>query len=596
MSFLHYEHLIAFSLIHISILLFSYSVAESTLGNPTYLNTISGRKIPFSALSDFFHPTDNDVESNIFEVVNDSTLKGVGVKADLTLVSKTHVLPPQEEPQVYIDGKLLVLKSNVKIQIGPHFTTVRDAADGTILHLWSDNMNLVPLGSNFPGIFVNTARFRFDNNGTHANDVAQWKKSRKAVDSLRFADIPAFPDVLHTFGGNDDTTDTNYSDRVLNKIPGRTSCSKRYPRKVVEIAVAFDSMFCNRFDRDARKAVSVLRALTSSASVPYEQKTCLKLKLVHIDGYCDFRNDPYIGLQSIPDVEEVLRSFKVYWYRNKSNVKRDIAVYFTGWDDGTTILGVAYIGFACSQFGYALVELANRHVYAHEIGHTLNARHTSDGIMQAYYSKLEKFEFSNTTVKEVVDFVDNRRFLSSCLQEENFSPTPTPKPPSKTCGEGFPKFQVLLCKRYQVARLSAMKGKVIVSIRIENNVVEVQMVTNYASAKIWYVVSFISLRKDLSVQETGKMFGFERVEGVQLIRQRWRMDDLSMPARSNSCCGATYYLYAWAVTCTNFDCTDEYVIHPFKLPCGNPCKGKPGAKVLPMSPFRKCPVCISGKN
>lgn len=571
--------------------------ARHGFANPAYdsdavLNTVSGRRVPFSALSDFVPASAKEpVEHALFEVFGETRLRGAMIDEDLSDVLVTEYLPPEEEPTVYIDGRQATLGSTVKIHKGPVFTTVVDAIDDKVLQIWSDQLNLVPVGSDYPGIFVNTAALSSSNGTADRIASPMSKNDRDFGVRLPTGDLPVFSDIAEPSLGN---TTHHHDDGIINNMVERqkapTSCSKLYPRKIVEIAVAFDNKFCEKHGGDARKAVSALRALTQSASEPYERNTCIKLKIVHVDGFCKQKDDPYIILRSIDDIEEVLTRFKTYWYKNRKNVHRDIAVYFTGWNDGTTTIGIAYLGFACTQFGYALVELSNRHVYAHEVGHLLDCRHTNGGIMKAIYKKLRNFKFSDVSIGEIVNFVDNKKFVSGCLRTNGFKPTPTPKPPSRTCKNGFSNTRVLLCKDFEIAKLPATTGRVIVSIRIENNVVQVQMKTMFRLAKIWYVVSFISLRKDLNVQQTGKMFGFEK-NGIRIVRQKWSMNDLYMPNGARTCCGVTYYLYAWVVTCNFLDCVDRFVIKPFKLPCANLCKSKPATYVVPMSPNNKCPTC-----
>lgn len=567
--------------------------ANPTFGSNDVLNTVSGREVPLSALLDFIPTSAKEpaLENTLFELFGQTRLRGTTLDEDLSDVLVTEYLPSKDEPTVYIDGQQTALGSKVKIHKGPIFTAVIDATDDSVLQIWSDQLNLVPIGSDYPGIFVNSVPSSPGNHSAYRIATPRSENDHDSGARPLIAHLPAFPDVGESTHGN--TThrdDVGVINNVVERQKKPTSCSKLYPRKILEIAVAFDHKFCERYGGDARKAVSALRALTQSASEPYERSTCIKLKLVHVDGFCKPENDPYILLRSISDIENVLTRFKIYWFKNRKYVHRDIAVYFTGWNDGTGVLGIAYLGFACTQFGYALVELANRHVYAHEVGHLLDCRHTNGGIMKSFYKKLKSFKFSDYSVGEMVNFMDNKKFISACLQSNGFKPTPTPKPPSRTCKNGFSNTRVLLCNKIEIAKLPATSGKVIVSVRIENNIVQVQMKTTNRLTRIWYVVSFISLRNNLNVQQTGKMFAFEK-NGIHIVRQKWSMNDLYMPNGASTCCGITYYLYAWAVTCNILDCVDEFVIKPFKLSCANLCKSKPATYVVPMSPKNKCPMC-----
>mmetsp|Transcript_11492 Transcript_11492/g.19101 ORF Transcript_11492/g.19101 Transcript_11492/m.19101 type:complete len:117 (-) Transcript_11492:959-1309(-) len=114
---------------------------------------------------------------------------------------------------------------------------------------------------------------------------------------------------------------------------------------------------------------------------------CVKVVISVTDFQCGGSgNDPYLNLsnrnQSSCSGSGYLDEFQNFWRNNRQNVARDVAHMFTGIDLAGSTIGCAYIGVCGNtNSGYGVDQITfttNLQVeavlFAHELGHNLNAR------------------------------------------------------------------------------------------------------------------------------------------------------------------------------------------------------------------------------
>lgn len=213
--------------------------------------------------------------------------------------------------------------------------------------------------------------------------------------------------------------------------------------KAVNMAIGFDSKYCSKFSTSS-DAIASITSLISEASKPFESSSCLRLKLGHVDARCDPSNDPYMSLRE-DDGVGILDGFMKSWTEDpdRQSIKRDLAYLVTGNDDGSSSAGKAYIGVVCSmRNGFGFSEGNSVKVLSHEVGHTLNAQHDGDGLMQAFLGPNVIAEFSSDSMRQIIEFVDQK---ANCLQPadgttpaESQSTSPTTMPSESAFLKGFP--------------------------------------------------------------------------------------------------------------------------------------------------------------
>lgn len=282
--------------------------------------------------------------------------------------------------------------------MGSGITIVYASPDSDeVVAVWGETLSLLPLDrANFPGVFINTK--------THSSNAPQ-------------------QDLLFIPGQH--LSDHQLDAPLLSNITGRMSCAAGTTH-YVEIALAYDNTFCAIFGNEESVASGAMQAIVDASNVIY-RSICVQLALVHLEAHCEDPRDPYIGIDNFPtlpcDGTEppgttciggviVLTRFVQFWNEFRKNVKRDAAYFFSGFDDGSRTLGLAFFGAACDKnFAYGWIEGPHLYAFAHEVGHTLGAMHTTEGLMRP---KLEAdgLEFSRVTEQEITRFIDGLRFRS----------------------------------------------------------------------------------------------------------------------------------------------------------------------------------------
>jgi hypothetical protein len=143
-------------------------------------------------------------------------------------------------------------------------------------------------------------------------------------------------------------------------------------------------------------------------------------------------------VSSNPSVyENLLSAFQNHINSTGNLGAADVYFLFSGQTFGDGVVGLAYVGAACSapDFSYGITQRLSDQldpvIVAHEMGHTLGATHGVDvdhpttGIMAPFVSNTQTF--SAFSLDQIQSYVAGN---GSCLASVNYgTPTPTPTPP-----------------------------------------------------------------------------------------------------------------------------------------------------------------------
>jgi hypothetical protein len=154
--------------------------------------------------------------------------------------------------------------------------------------------------------------------------------------------------------------------------------------RVIEIAIVFDSSFCNAF-WGSSGATSRIQAIIGLVNQKYQQDgLCTAFEISDIEGYCSQSTDPLA--EFVSDNDFLLDRFREWMNTNvrRREIIRDTAHLFTGTDfSSDLVIGRAYIKTVCNlewayginwiTFTYSLT--AQSMLVAHELGHNLGADH-----------------------------------------------------------------------------------------------------------------------------------------------------------------------------------------------------------------------------
>lgn len=216
---------------------------------------------------------------------------------------------------------------------------------------------------------------------------------------------------------------------------------------LIEIAIAYDSTYCDHFDGDVEKANDSIFELVAHVSHMYQQKgLCTVLQISHLESNCDILSDPYREMLSsqigtCSSWGSVLDVFESYWQENRQDVHRDVAHLVTGTplgcnDDGACVLGCANFATLCDEYsGYGVNHLTfssntkmKRQTFAHELGHNARALHTLDegAIMNPSFGNKD-VTFSSTTIQNILSYYNSSE--AECIERIAYTPPPpTPSP------------------------------------------------------------------------------------------------------------------------------------------------------------------------
>lgn len=212
---------------------------------------------------------------------------------------------------------------------------------------------------------------------------------------------------------------------LLLNLPFSTPLPVRMPSKsgpcasgtthTLELAIAYDSTFCALHFNRENIASAYVQATVNDASRYYTRDTCVSLALVHIDGHCNRATDPYRSLANTPvaapagsSQKDLVTSLRDIWNQSpaRASVRRDVVVFFSGFNDGTDFIGSTNLNSVCQDDGFAWVEHGVVDTFVHEVGHTLSATHTISGIMSTTVRPGSPIFFSQDSINQITTYID----------------------------------------------------------------------------------------------------------------------------------------------------------------------------------------------
>lgn len=344
----------------------------------------------------------NDLSTLLYEVTKHKLL-GQGLNVDI--LRNTEVLSPRSRPEHYtyiLNGRVRsTISPKTHLRVGAGLTIAYANDKSEVIGVWGNEINLRPIDrTQYPGLFINTAQ-----------------RSMFSADEM-LDDIAYFRDMIST---ERKTSSTSLGSNSVLQTGDCGGGIKHY----VEVAVAYDNTFCTMFYNDQLMASTMIQSLIDGANEIYTHDTCVQLSLVHLEGHCSDPDDPYALFSDFTDLQDnpcapnappgavctpsvlILERFRLYWKFERKNVRRDIAFFFSGFEDGTVTIGRAFIAAQCFEdYGFGWVEGNGLDVFIHEMGHSLGGSHTLDGIMMPKLRPDFRF-FSDVSKREIADYLDN---------------------------------------------------------------------------------------------------------------------------------------------------------------------------------------------
>jgi hypothetical protein len=214
--------------------------------------------------------------------------------------------------------------------------------------------------------------------------------------------------------------------------------NRSYP--TLYVATDFDQQFSGKTRCSSVSACNdrIVRILHGSA-VFYESQLGYTLTVARQFGPTAIGDEtkPEQLLDAAQQSSLLARQQYLHTGANNTDNQVDVFQFFTGRTMDDRTIGIAYVGTACknnqSPFSQAVVQnvsdVLNPITAAHEIGHLLNATHTTSGIMRPNLGNNTPKSFASSSLLEISTHL--AAWYSECRQgftEYLDTPTPTPTP------------------------------------------------------------------------------------------------------------------------------------------------------------------------
>jgi hypothetical protein len=212
---------------------------------------------------------------------------------------------------------------------------------------------------------------------------------------------------------------------------------------VIPVSIFFDAEFCQLYGGDLLGAVGAVQIIVAAASLHYENNLCSRLELSGINWDTTSCNPDNSVFQDFNRemCGPYLDDFTVYMEAERDGLGLDSASWvhlFTGLPISDN-LGCAWLPGACfSEFVYAVDYMSfmapdvrgQAFIFAHELGHNLNASHDPTSpdppnyIMEARFNDASD-GFSEISAANIIEALLDP--LNLCVERE-FPSIPTPAP------------------------------------------------------------------------------------------------------------------------------------------------------------------------
>lgn len=494
--------------------------------------------------------------------------------------------------------------------------------DGKPFSVALNGVGSVPLGlSLHPGLFIlqngeRTARKITSNHDLDSSKTPNFEES-SYDDALPLPQPPTSTNFSST--SNSSGTDTTYNGQpTTNGATGTQVTSYTFtsdgdgascrgkdsvPREV-ELALAFDESFCSTYADNGQTALLAALDAVSLASQPFLRQTCIRFRVVYVEGYCkrssfpastltvrgmpkqskaaNQSSDPYKEMLYRNDTIRLLTDLAFLWQSTRTHVSRDVMYLFSRMGADEDAIGRAYVGAACSAWwGVGWVQDGNSAVLSHELAHTLNAVHSNDGdIMDIPHSQWDLQWFSWRSVLAITSFVESTR--ASCIQKR-VSPSPSyPKPttltpwPKHTCETAFTRKAFADCTSWTLVGKRAIGNwtKIFLSTRQADSMLYIRVHTQHGiirgyrrSVSLWFLKPF-QLGEWIMWRGKGANWG------SQNIKITWPFSSIRKPTTWNTCCGRDLVIQLQLIVCSKNDskrCVTKSFVFKVSLRCINPC-------------------------
>lgn len=190
---------------------------------------------------------------------------------------------------------------------------------------------------------------------------------------------------------------------------------KCFPRKM-EIEVMWDQSFCAQYENNASYAAFQVMGTVAGIVPMFETRTCVSITVIKFYGYCKEGKRPTDPLERMPSLDDcnqgcsrptiILQAVRnLWWGRNVTSNVPDAVLFLSGYDDGTSVVGAAWVGGICTSYRFAWAEKLRLQVIAHEIGHLLGAGHGRYGLMRGVIDTTKTAQISKPSAIEIWDFI-----------------------------------------------------------------------------------------------------------------------------------------------------------------------------------------------
>lgn len=355
--------------------------------------TAFGRRVPAALVREHIPRVSDDEELRhaLFEHrAEDGLLVSLSGEVDIDDVAPQVHVEDMSSTRVVVDGVQRQAKGPV-MRFGDGYTFVFDHQSGLMLAAWGPRLHLRPLHLELhPNVLVNLRH-----------------QSASSNASLHLLPVPSPRD--HLVESHQESKDDSGEDRP-SLFPSSSSSSMSLPSPLHDVAVArsagyrpaftseshiyfdvsfaFDASFCARYSLSEDNATQAVHA-AGVAAHKMALGPIVSVRIGDIIGSCLPANDTFRkppNLFNCPLTSQrcsrpgmILKSFRNAW---PGGGIADATYLLTGYDEGSDIVGAAWVAAACNpKFAFGWIEGDHPVIIAHEIAHTLGAPHDKDGLM-----------------------------------------------------------------------------------------------------------------------------------------------------------------------------------------------------------------------
>jgi hypothetical protein len=243
-------------------------------------------------------------------------------------------------------------------------------------------------------------------------------------------------EILESLKNTNTNTNTN--------TPTSSSPSTQATEKFIEIFIANDQRRYQQESEDTETKTATIFNIVAGLYANNNFDPALTLTLIGQDTYVV--NDPYeithndVSCDTCGDgeVRAMLLLSQFSEYSNNANYKGDVNQLFTGFDLNGSVLGVAYVDAGCTATASGVIQATSTStsyvatIAAHELGHSLSARHTGEDntcatsgfIMSASIGSPLATQFSSCSKTSINAYTSSK----TCFDND---------PTTTTCGNGI---------------------------------------------------------------------------------------------------------------------------------------------------------------